>query len=221
MDVNIICSLIEASGAIIAAVSAALIAKEIVKKDIKPIFQAYSDSTHDLAKVIETATHNIVIFTAAGDKLLEKYRYTIEERIKCGVSVYYLLLNEQRLLEMERYMHLNDTKDENIYSFVKGQLKELNRDYPGKIQSREFPYFMTASYIGVDIPFGEEQDSHFPDSVIQVMQYQYGRKAKDSPISYLSLKRDKNHFEGTLHSMNEMWNDAEKFPEPEDTSGQN
>lgn len=227
MDTEIICTIIQtvgtlfqALGTVGAAIGAALIARKAVKEDIKPIFQTYSDKTHNVSDIIEKAEHNIVIFTVSGNTLLKKYRYAIEERLKCGVSVYYLLLNEQRLLEMDKYMHGDDIKNENIYSWVMGQLEELNKSYPGKIQSREFPYFMTASYIGIDIPFDDESNSHFPDSVIQVMQYQYRRRARFSPIAYFSFKQDRDQFDGTVASMIKMW-DASTELFPADLRGRN
>lgn len=212
MDINmtlelnsIVCTVIQAG----VTIATALIARKIVKDDIAPIFQSYSDRSYDLSKLIKKASRNIVFIGASGYRILKDYGSDIEERLDCGVSVYYLFLEEQQLLDMERYRHGDAAADENIYLSVKEKLREwcskYNSKYCRQLRIREFSHFMTAAYVGVDIPFGEENCGYSSDSVIQVVQYQYGRSAKDSPLTYLHFKRNRKQFMGTIDSINKMW----------------
>lgn len=59
MDINtaldlsdIICAAIQALGSIAAMVSSALIARKVVKENIKPLFQSYYDKSYDFSNVI-------------------------------------------------------------------------------------------------------------------------------------------------------------------------
>lgn len=207
---SIICTVIQTLGTLGAAIGTALIAKFVIQKDIKPIFQSYSDKEYDLSDIIKKARFNIVIMGSSGYRILEEYGSTIEKKLNRNVSLYYLYLSEQQLLNMEKYRHgENAEADKKIYPYVKGKLEEwisrYNKDSSEQIKIREFSEFMTAAYVGVDIPFGDEHNRESPDAVIQVVLYQYGNSAKDSPLSYLSPKRDKAHFEGTVDSMAKIW----------------
>lgn len=215
MDTDIICTLIEVGGTAATAIITALIAKWAIMEGIKPVFQSYSDKSYNLAKIIGKAKHNIVIMGSSGYSILEDYGSDIEEKLNNGVSVYYLFLDENHLPQMEKYRHDNGEIDANLYSEVKGKLEVWSSKYNQqliRLHVREFSKFMTAAYVGVDIPFGEEREWHLPDSVIQVVLYQYGNKARNSPLRLLSYKRDRKHFMGTLESMSKMW-DESKVPD--------
>lgn len=207
MDPNIVCSIIEASGTIIAAVSAALIAKGIVKKDIQPFIQSYS--YHNLLELIEKAQYNIVIITAVGDNLMHKFEDDIEARLEAGVQVRYLLLNYEQFEKMEVYMHGSRAKSGDVHTETVEKLQNFARKYGPKFQFRTSSIPMSASYIGIDLPFDLEVSSVSSDSMIQVMQYQYMTSAKNCPVTYLSLKRDRKIFNNTVSSMQKMWQEAE------------
>lgn len=207
MDTSIVCSIIEASGTIIAAVVAALIAKGIVKKDIQPFIQSYS--YHNLLELIEKAQYNIVIITAVGDNLMHKFEDDIEARLKEGVQVRYLLLDPEQYEKMEAYMHGSLAKSENVHTDTVKKLQRLTNEYGSRFQFRTSSIPMSASYIGIDLPFDLGTSSVSPDSMIQVMQYQYMTSAKDCPVTYLSLKRDRKIFNNTVSSMQKMWQEAE------------
>lgn len=211
MDTNIICAIIQAMGTILAAIVAAFFAKTIVKKDIKPILQSYSDKSHDLRKMIEKARHNIVIVVAAGDKLLSKYEDTIKEKLDSRVHVYYLFLERQKFLEMAQYMQGKAVEDTSDYDRAKHILNRLHAEYEDCVRARVFPYFMAASYIGIDIPFESEQGYVFTESVIQTMLYQYRVMAKDDPITYISLKKNERHYNTTIQSIKNMWHVSAEY----------
>ena len=212
METEIVCTLIQAAGTVVAALGTAIIARVMIQKDIKPIFQSYSDKSYDLSDILGRARHNIVIMGASGYRILKEYGSVIEKKLNRGVSLYYLFLNEQQLLAMERYRHGGLTAaDRNIYAEVKEILGRWREKFGKQLQVREFSQFMTAAYVGVDIPFGKERLGYSSDSVIQVVVYQYGNSAKDSPLTRLTPKRDKRHFEGTIDPMAKMWSDAKEI----------
>lgn len=206
MDTSIVCSIIESSGTIIAAVAAALIAKGIVKKDIQPYFQSYS--YHNLLELIEKAQYNIVIITAVGDNLMRRFEDDIEMRLKAGVQVRYLLLNHEQYEKMEVYMHGSRAKSVDVHAETMKKLQNFTHKYGAQFQLRTSSLPMSASYIGIDLPFDSGASPISPDAIIQVMQYQYMTSAKDCPVTYLSLKRDKKHFNSTVASMQKMWQEA-------------
>lgn len=193
---------------------AALIAREVVKKDIKPLFQSYYDKSYDFSDIIGKAKHNIVIIAASGFSFLDEYEDAIKEKLSSGVSVYYLFLNETRFKEMRKYTHGEDGEGDCIkkfYSPVEETLKELLEEYSTGLQVKVFPHFMTASYVGVDIPFQKQEERSLIHSTIQIMPYQYLCAARESPISYIYYNRNKKLFRKTIYSMKKMWAESEEF----------
>lgn len=221
MDVNtawdlsdIICAAIQALGSIAAAVWAAHIARKVVKENIKPLFQSYNDKSYDFSDVIGKAQHNIVIIAASGFSFLKYHKRAIKEKLSSNVSVYYLFLNETRFKEMRKYTHGEDGEGDCIkkfYSPVEETLKELLEKYPAGLQVKVFPHFMTASYVGVDIPFQKQEERSLIHSTIQIMPYQYLCAARESPISYIYYNRNKKLFMKTIYSMKKMWAESEEF----------
>lgn len=214
-DLNgIICAVIQAGGAIAAAVWAAHIAREVVKKDIKPLFQSYNDKSYDFSDVIGKAQHNIVIIAASGFSFLKHHKRAIKKKLRSGVSVYYLFLDKDQFKEMRKYTHGEDGEGdcvEKFYSPVEKTLKKLLKKYPAWLRVKVFPHFMTASYVGVDIPFPERGERPLLHSAIQIMPYQYLCAARESPISYIYYNQDKKLFMKTINSMKDMWDESKKL----------
>lgn len=221
MDINtaldlsdIICAAIQALGSIAAMVLPILIGKKVVKEDIKPLFQSYYEKSYNFSDVIGKANHNIVIIAASGYSFLNDHRRAIEEKLRSGVSVYYLFLDETRFKEMQKYTHGEEGEKDCIKSFyspVEETLKKLLEGNSTKLQVRVFPHFMTASYVGVDIPFQEQEERPLIHSTIQITPYQYLCAARESPISFIYHNRDKDHFMKTIDSMKKMWAESKEF----------
>lgn len=214
---EIICSLIEAGGGILSAIIstagviiAALIAKKVVKNDIKPIFKSYSDDSHNPSNLINKATHSIIIATASGIKLIPKVKYDIEKKLSAGIQIRFLYLTLDEFLRMEQYLHGDKAKGEMQYRELTNILQELSKKYKNSFQFRAFSAPMAASYIGIDIlnDFGKISSN----SVIQVMQYQYMINANASPIISLYPKRDAEHFDRTVESIQKMWEKGTEVP---------
>ena len=210
MDWNnptIVSAWIQAIGTVVAALIAALFAHKIVKDNVSPYFHSYSDITHDLRDITQKAKSDIFIAVAVGDRLLEKYAFELEERLKAGISIRYLLLDVSRFQELEQYMHGKNI-DVSIHRQVLEILRRWKEKYPTLIDIRIFHDFMSASYIGVDIWPNAANSPVFPSSVIQTMLYQYRIPAAECPITYLSPKSDMKHYKSTVSCIKTMWRDA-------------
>lgn len=206
---EIIASIIQAFGTVIAAFVAALFAQKIVRKEIRPYFHSYADKNHDLSDITMKAQSDIFIVAAVGDRLLKRYRSELERNLKSGIQVRYLLLDKSGFQKQENYLNGVDV-DEQIYNDVLRELKELKEKYPQLLEVRIFHGFLTASYIGVDI-WPDPLKGSLPNQVIQVMLYQYLVHAENSPITYLSLETDKEHYTSTVNSIKSMWGASERY----------
>lgn len=214
MTNEIICSLIEAGGGIFSAIIAAagviiaaLIGKKVVKTDIKPLFKSYSDESHNPTNLINKAKHSIIIVTASGLKLIPRIKSDIEKKLNAGVQIRFLYLTLDEFLRMEKYLHGDKAKGEKHYNLLTDTLRELAQEHKEQFQIRTFSSPMSASYIGIDI-LGKASSN----SVIQVMQYQYKIKASDSPIISLYPRRDAEHFDRTVGTIQEMWETGIEVP---------
>ena len=207
MDKEIIAAIIGAVGAIAAAFIAAFFARKIVKENVNPQFHSYADKNHDAGELMNLAQADIFISAAIGNLFLPKHLDLIEKLLKRKIKIKYLLLTEDRLREAEYYMHgeeiekLKEAREKVVKTLVK-----LKKTYSEYFEFREFDKPMTASYICRDI-FCEPDNS----AAIHVMLYQYKTLAKNSPITYISPKKDGEAYKTTVKCINEMWNDAKEL----------
>ena len=217
MTTEIICSLIEAGGGILSAIIsttgviiAALIARKVVKNDIKPILKSYSDESHNPSNLINKAKHSIIIVTASGLKLIPRVKSDIEKKLSAGIQIRFLYLTLDEFLRMEKYLHGDKGKGKIQYNLLTDTLRELSQKYRNQFQVRTFSAPMSASYIGIDILSDLGKVSS--NSVIQVMQYQYMINASASPIISLYPGRDAEHFDRTVETIQKMWETGIEVP---------
>lgn len=204
----IVAAIIQAVGTIAAAFVAVLFARKIVKEESRSYFHSYSDKTHNVADIIEKAQSDIFIVVIVGDRFMNKYKKKLKKCLSNGIQVRYLFANKNGFHEQEKYLN-GANVDEKIYIGVLRELNKLKKHYPDLLDVRAFHTFLTASYIGIDI-WPSPPYSTLPNSVIQVMLYQYHVHAESSPITYLSPKADKNHYTSTVDSIKAMWESAEE-----------
>ena len=177
-------------------------------KNFRPYYQSYSEKTHDAGTILQHAQSDILISTAVGNKLLGKYGDLIEQKLKTGVRVRYMMLDIDRFHEMEEYLHGSGKKGAEIHSEVLDRLKAWKRSYPGLVEAKFFHGYMTASYIGIDV----WRDTVQTFSVFQVMMYQYRTAARRSPIRYIFPQKDERAYDTTLDSVKNMWKNSEDIP---------
>lgn len=173
-------------------------------KNSKPYYHSYSEKIHDAGTIIQNAQSDIFIATAVGNKFLAKYGDAIEERLKAGVKVRYMLLDLDRFHEMEEYLHGSGKKDDEIHYSVLKKLKAWRQEYPDLVKAKLFHGYMTASYIGIDI----WEDTPLEFSVFQVMMYQYRTNARRSPIMYVFPQKDEKSYDTILDAVKYMWKDT-------------
>lgn len=182
-----------------------------ILENLKPVSQYYSEKNHDVGTIIRNAQNDIFVSTAVGNKFLAKYADDIEEKLKAGVGVQYMLLGLDRFYEMEEYLHGKDVKSEKIHYAVLKILKSWKEKYPDLLIAKYFHGYMTASYVGVDIEVELENRKIHDSSVLQVMHYQFRTKAKNSPIQYIFPEKDDKLFYSTVESVVAMWRSGEKI----------
>ncbi len=212
-------SLIEAAAGIASSVLGAFIAagylSRVFEKNISPLFYTYSDEKHDVYKLIRKADSSIYVVVGVGDQFLRKYEKRLEKCLKRGVTLHFLMQTESQYCAFERYIHAVDDSDDCQYVEVRESalciLNRLKLSYPNQVQVREFHGYLTASYIGIDIDERNVSPKWSPHAIIQVMIYQYGVAAQDSPISYFSAKHNQKLFESTANSIMEMWGDGKRI----------
>lgn len=202
---EIVSALIQAAGTIIAALVAAYCANRIVKG---LNFHTYSDAPQDVCTIMQKARSDIFIITAVGDKLLNVTEKTLEKKLQDGVHVRYMMLDISRFHEMEKYMHGNHAKSEDIRNKALAVLARLQKKHPNNLEIRFCHQHMTVSCIGIDTCPNPSREKALFTPLIQVMIYQYHIKAKDSVILYFHEKTDKKYYEATINSMRDMWEDA-------------
>ncbi len=216
---EIAASIIQAVGTIVAAIIAAGYIGRSFEKSLSSLLVTYSDQKHNAHKMMRWAKENIYVVAGVGDQFLEKYKDELEGYLKKGVKLRFLIQAPIQYYEFEQYINSKKKPDYLHYFEVReSTLRMLNRlrtknsgEYADKIEIREFPSFLTASYIGVDIEKSDFSSKWHPHAVIQVMLYQYNVEARNSPITYFSYKNNKSLFESTADSILEMWNDGRKL----------
>lgn len=202
---EIISSIIQASGAIIAALIAAQYAKKIVE-DIK--FRTYSDDPDDVCHVLKKSKNDILIITVIGDHLLKATEKTLKRKLKSGIHVRYLLLSSDKFLEAEEYLHGSNAKSINVHNRTLRTLQNLQREYPDKFELRFFSSYMTASYIGIDTCSYSINGNTLISPFIRIMLYQYHVNADDSILWSIYEKTNKKQYDIIASSMIDMWNNA-------------
>lgn len=182
-----------------------------VLENLKSALQYYSEKDHDVGTIIRNAQSDIFVSTAVGNKFLTKYADDIEEKLKAGVKVQYMLLGLNRFHEKEEHLHGSDDKSEKIHYDALKILKSWKKKYPDLLIAQYFHGYMTASYVGVDIGVELEIRKIHDSSVLQVMYYQFRTKAKNSPIQYIFPEKDEKLYDSTVESAVTMWRNGEKI----------
>lgn len=208
---EIVSALIQAAGAITAAVIAAYYANRIAK-GFK--FHTYAEAPQDICTIMRKARSDIFIITAVGDNLLEVTEKTLEKKLRAGVYVRYMMLDVDRFHEMEKYMHGPDAKDGEIRDKALEILTRLKEKYPDSLEVRFSSQYMTASCIGIDTCPDPSREKALLTPFIQAVIYQYHVSVKDSFVMYFHerTERDRKYYEATAKSMRDMWEDASMRP---------
>lgn len=216
--VEYISSIIEAGGGIVGSVAGAFIAAGYIgkafKANIAPQFRTYSDEKHDVHKLMRTAKNSIYIVASIGDQLLEKHEKRIWGYLKKSVRLHFLIQKKPQYYELEHYINANNDFTDEHYDLVRNsaleKLKRLQTEFPTQVEIREFPFFLSASYIGIDIEEDVATNSWLSHAIIQVMLYQYAVPSKMCPITYFSFKDNRELFKSTANCISEMWSKGEK-----------
>ena len=112
MDCSIIIgAVIQAAGTVAAAFITVSFAGRIVKKSIDSYFRSYTDKSFHRRDVLEGAKQDIFIATGIGNNFFETYGEEIKRKLEAGIRVRYMLLDQSRFNEMERYLHGNFAKN--------------------------------------------------------------------------------------------------------------
>ncbi len=214
-----ISSIIEASGGIVGSAVGAFIAAGYIgkafKNNITPQFRTYSDEKHDVHKIMRRAKNSIYIVAAIGDQLLEKQEKRIPEYLKKGIQLRFLIQEKPQYYELEHYINASRDFTDEYYDLVREsaleKLKKIQAAFPTQVEIKEFPFFLPASYIGIDIEEDIATNSWLPHAIIQVMLYQYAVAAQMCPITYFSFKDNQELFKSTANCILEMWNKGKKL----------
>lgn len=204
----IIGAVIQAAGTVAAAFITVSFAGRIVKKSIDSYFRSYTDKSFHRRDVLEGAKQDIFIATGIGNNFFETYGEEIKRKLEAGIRVRYMLLDQNRFNEMERYLHGNFAKDIAIHHEMVDRLKSLRERYPALFEFRFFHEYMTVSYICADIWPNVIQDS----GLIQIMLYQFNVRPKHSPIMYIDSKANEKSFITTVNSIKDMWQKSDDSP---------
>lgn len=202
MKAEIVCALIEAMGTILAAAIGVGWLGKIVKKNMDTYFFSYSDTKHDLHRIMRRAKNSLTIVVAYGDRLLESYGNEIESYLKRGIQVEYLMLDREHAFSLDRDYY--QKKEQETAEALDRTLRKLEKlSQYENLQIRESNLFLSASYIGVDLYEPLEKRGVSP--VIQVMIYQFGIRTPQSPITYLFPDANPRQFETTAECIQKMW----------------
>lgn len=218
---NYISAIIQAIGAIIASAIGALIATGLIgklfKKNVIPIIQTYSAKEHDVRGKLQKAKENIYVVASVGNNLFTDYNNFLRLKLNKKVKLKVLIQDEKSVHEQKKYLKGIDS-DLITYEGSKDKrdkflmtLFELQKDFPDKVEIREFPFIFTASYIGIDIERDIFTGVWKDHSLVQIMIYQYGVKSKDSPLTYITPKTHNEVFKRTVKSILDMWEKGDEI----------
>ena len=188
---DIVCSIIETAGVIVAARIGVGGLKKIAKDRFDTYFTSFSSKNHDLERILNRAEKEITIIVVYGDNLLETYKPLLADRLKQGIKINFLMLTKDKAQQM--------TKD--YYKKSLEYLMSLSESNNFKVRMCELP--LSASYIAIDC--GIENTWRMRDALIQIMVYQYGVKTPKAPITYLSHGTPDDILESTIDSLQNMW----------------
>lgn len=204
MDSEIISSIIESSGMIIAAISGGLFATDKLGKIAKdlPLFSSYSEKTTDVGKLLAKAKKSITICVIVGNHLLRDYFDDICSCLERRVSVKFLLCDRDHSVEMLKYIGVDESSVDLTRKESFDYLNKLKELFPKYIEIREYDHIMTASYIGIDI---NQSFVISEEAMIQVMLYQPDTPAKNSTLAVLTRENAKVQFGRTACVIYKMW----------------
>lgn len=201
-------AVIQAAGTVFAAYITVNKAGKIVKKSMDSYFHSYTDKSFHRRNVLEGAKSDIFIATGIGNNFIEHYGDEIERKLRSGLHVRYMLLDQSRFNEMEWYLHGDFAKDSSIHRAMRENLKALQEKYPSLFELRFFHGYMTVSYICADIWPNMVQNS----GLIQIMLYQFNVRPKHSPIMYIDPRANEKGFITTVNSIKDMWQKSDDSP---------
>lgn len=202
---DIVCSIIETIGVIVAARIGVGGLKKIAKDRFDTYFTSFSSKNHDLGRILNRAEKEITIVVAYGDNLLEEYDQLLASCLKQGIKINFLMLNKEKARQMaEAYYQDTDEKFKRDYKKSLDYLKSLSEFGNFKVRIYDLP--LSASYIAIDC--GIEGGRKLQNALIQVMVYQYMVETPKAPITYLSHETPDGIFESTIDSIKKMWDAA-------------
>jgi hypothetical protein len=199
---DIVCSIIETAGVIVAARIGVGGLKKIAKDRFDTYFTSFSSKNHDLERILNRAEKEITIIVVYGDNLLETYKPLLADRLKQGIKINFLMLTKDKAQQMTKdYYNDSDEKFRSRYKKSLEYLMSLSESNNFKVRMCELP--LSASYIAIDC--GIENTWRMRDALIQIMVYQYGVKTPKAPITYLSHGTPDDILESTIDSLQNMW----------------
>ncbi|MBQ9756988.1 MAG: hypothetical protein IJW15_01045 [Clostridia bacterium] len=201
-------AIIEAIATVLAAIIGVSYAGRIVKKTTDAHFFNYSDEKHNLHKVMRKAKKSIMIIANCGDAFLTAYYSNLKRYAKNGVQINFLLLDLKNYIYMDKYTTGKEEADYDALLTSLKLLSELKREFPDRISVKIFHSVLTASYIGIDLEQDLLNNSWAPETIIQVMMYQFNTRPRKSPITYISPKA-KEQFQTIVNGMFEIWDCGE------------
>lgn len=202
---DIVCSIIETTGVIVAARIGVGGLKKIAKDRFDTYFTSFSSKNHDLERILNRAEKEITIIVVYGDNLLETYKPLLADRLEQDVKINFLMLTKDKAQQMTKdYYNDPDEKFRSCYKKSLEYLNSLSRFTNFKVRMCELQ--LSASYIAIDC--GIENTRRMRDALIQIMVYQYGVKTPKAPITYLSHRTPDDILESTIDSLRNMWSNG-------------
>ncbi|MFB0921614.1 MAG: hypothetical protein QMB62_12175 [Oscillospiraceae bacterium] len=216
---EIIAALINAVGVIVAAIIGIGLINQVIRRNFTARMYSYSDKGKDLRKIIRGATHDIYIVANCGNNLFRNYEEFFCCLIKKGININILILDEPGYLIMDNYTVkgvFNNIPDYEALLNALTSLRNMQSIGNENLHIRTFPSIFTASYIGVDLDIDPLSSKYRKSSVLQIMFYQYRVSAKDSPSFCITPKSNSTHFNRTVASIFDMWDDGIEQPNIQD-----
>lgn len=195
------------AGSVIAAACIGIRGAREIVQERYAYFTCFSSKGHDLGRLLMQATKEITVVVIYGGNMLEKYESLFADRLQSGIQVNFLMLDREYAFSMsedyygekpEQYKH-NAKKAIKILKRLESKSKNLC------IKKWSLP--LGASYIAIDCGI-ERWRKPEETGEIQMMLYQYKIPTENSPITYVSKKRDASAFEHTVTSIKHMWEKA-------------
>ena len=203
---DIVCSIIETTGVIVAARIGVGGLKKIAKDRFDTYFTSFSSKNHDLARILNRAEKEITIIVVYGDNLLETYKPLLADRLEQGIKINFLMLTKEKAQQMTKdYYNDSDEKFKSCYKKSLEYLKSLSKSDNFEVKLCKLP--LSASYIAIDC--GIENTRRMRDALIQIMVYQYGVKTPKAPITYLSHRTPDDILKSTIDSLRNMWSNGQ------------